>query len=54
MRIGRGGEVGELCEARAELLVWSARAEVVGKGRAMASLRLAGVHGGAAAAFRGV
>jgi hypothetical protein len=44
VRIGRGGEVGELCGARAELLVWSARAEVVGKGRATVSLRLAGVR----------
>ena len=44
MRIGRGGEMGELRGAKAELLVWSARAEVVGKGRATVSLRLAGVR----------
>ena len=44
MRIGRGGEVGELRGAKAELLAWSAREEVVGKGRATASLRLAGVR----------
>ena len=36
--------MGELRGAKAELLAWSARAEVVGKGRATVSLRLAGVR----------
>ena len=49
VRIGRGEEVGELRGAKAELLVWSARAEVVGKGRATVSLRLAGVRWAATA-----
>ena len=44
MRIRRRGEVGELRGAKAELLVWSTRAEVVRKGRATVSLRLAGVR----------
>ena len=36
--------MGELRGAKAELLVWSAWAEVVGKGRATVSLRLDGVQ----------
>ena len=45
--------MGELRGAKVELLVLSARAEVVGKGRATVSLRLAGVRW-AAMAFRGI
>ena len=42
--MGEGGWVGELRGVEAQLLVWSARVEVVGKGWATVSLRLAGVR----------